>query len=230
MPNSPPPTLDLERQAWARGVRWVAGVDEVGRGSLAGPVVAAAVVLPPDVADAELPVLVRDSKLLSADQRCHAFPYILAAALGVGVGAADPAEVDALGIARATELAMLRALGQLPHVPDLVLVDGFRLRLWRGAQQHMVRGDRLVLSIAAASVVAKVRRDAAMIALDLACPGYGFHRHKGYGTAEHRAALRELGATCHHRLTWALLGPAGAEFADPRRGGASAAPAAEAIR
>jgi ribonuclease HII len=203
LPTTIPPTLDRERQAWAAGARWVAGVDEVGRGALAGPVVAAAVVLGPEPGCVDLTDLVRDSKLLSAGQRCAAYPAILAAARAVGVGAATPLEVDALGIARATELAMLRALDRLPRVPDLVLVDGYPVRLWRGPQRHFVRGDRLVLSIAAASIVAKVRRDAAMIAMDLAQPGYGFDRHKGYGTAEHRAALRELGATAEHRVSWA---------------------------
>lgn len=215
----PPPSLDAERAAWSAGARAVAGLDEAGRGALAGPVVAAAVVLPPcptrvltDLAE------VRDSKQLDSATRARLLPHILSTATGVGVGAAGPELVDALGIARAGDLAMLRALSALPCAVDFLLVDGFRLKLSRLPQRAVVRGDQSVLSIAAASIVAKVHRDAWMVRLGIEVPGYGFDRHKGYGTADHLRAIRARGATVHHRLTWAPLAP-------NRRSGAIARPA-----
>lgn len=197
------PTLAAESQAWAKGARWVAGVDEVGRGALAGPVLAAAVVLLPGPGTEALAGIVRDSKLLTAEQRCSAYPVIRSVALCVGVGQASAHAVDVLGIARANALAMRRALRSLSVLPDLLLVDGYPVQGWTGAQQAIVRGDRSVVAIAAASIVAKVTRDAAMIGLSARHPGYGFERHKGYGTAGHLAALAELGPTLQHRLSWA---------------------------
>ena len=182
-------------------------MDEVGRGALAGPVVAAAVVLPAE-ADRIPDALagVRDSKQLDGAARCRLFPRILDAAAGVGIGAACPATVDTIGIARAGDLAMMRALARLPSPPDCLLVDGFRLRLSGLPQRAVVRGDQTVLSIAAASIVAKVYRDAWMIRLGFEQAGYAFEAHKGYGTADHLRAIHRLGATVHHRLTWAPLG------------------------
>jgi ribonuclease HII len=198
--------MDLERRARARGARLVAGVDEVGRGALGGPVVAAAVVLDPgDPCVAAVLAGVRDSKLLDPVQRTALEPLIRSAARAVAVGRADAVEIDAIGIRGATEVAMLRALAHLPGRADLVLVDGFPIRLWRGAQQAIVHGDRLVLSIAAASIVAKVFRDAEMIALGARQPDYGWDEHKGYGAPAHLRAVETHGATVWHRLTWAPL-------------------------
>ncbi len=205
------PSLDHEHCAWAAGHEVVAGVDEVGRGALAGPVVAAAVVLRDDQACWQLLATVRDSKVLKPRVRREQSVAIRAAAAGVGLGAATAAEIDAAGIVRATELAMLRAVAALPTPPTFLLVDGFRLRTWPHAQEALVKGDRRVLSIAAASVVAKVARDAEMVALAQAWPGYGFERHKGYGTAQHLAAIRDLGPTEQHRLTWSPLRAIGAK-------------------
>lgn len=208
-----PPTLDREIAALMRGARIVAGLDEVGRGALAGPVVAAAVAL--HVADdglADALAGVRDSKQLTAAERGAQFDRITGGGLplDVGVGWASPLEIDAVGIARANDLAMLRALAALPTPPDHVLVDGYGVRLARLPQAPVVGGDRVSCSIAAASIVAKVRRDAAMVALGWDWPAYGFDRHKGYGTADHIAAIRRHGPTPHHRLSWRPLGPAAA--------------------
>lgn len=180
----------------------VAGVDEAGRGPLAGPVVAAAVVFlapPPEM----LAALIDDSKRLKAEQREAAFAAIRAAAregiAEIGVGAASAAEIGALNILRATHLAMARALRRLPGVPDLALVDGNAAPPLPCPVRCVVGGDALSLSIAAASVLAKVIRDRAMTRLDPRWPGYGFARHAGYPTAAHRAALARLGPSPHHR-------------------------------
>jgi ribonuclease HII len=203
------PTLDLEREAWLNGARWVAGLDEVGRGALAGPVVVSAVVLRPADEDRLMAILagVRDSKQLAPRARCELLGAILDVAATVTVAAASPVMVDTLGIVGATNLAARRALGHLPFGPDLLLVDGWPLPWYRGPQRAIIRGDGQVLSIAAASIVAKVHRDALMVDLGTTCPDYGFDRHKGYGTAAHRRVIATRGPTIHHRLTWALLRP-----------------------
>jgi ribonuclease HII len=206
--DPPIPRLDLERAAWAQGERRVAGVDEVGRGALAGPVVAAAVVFRAgDDVEALAPSL-RDSKQLAPAARLALYPRIVAAAWDWALGEASAAEVDALGISRASALAMRRALTGLRRSPDRVLVDGYPLRGWRGPQAALIRGDARVTSIAAASIVAKVRRDAAMVALGQRCGAYGFDAHKGYGTAAHLEALGLHGPSVHHRLTWSPCRPA----------------------
>ncbi len=200
------PNLAAERELWRSGVRLVAGLDEVGRGALAGPVVAAAVVLP-RVGPVLLERLdgVRDSKQLNAAARCRLYPAIIEHATAVGVGAASPLAVDVVGIVRATQLAMVRALAAMPITPEYLLLDGFPLPICHLPQRAITRGDRHVLSIAAASIVAKVSRDAEMIALSAGLPEYGFDRHKGYSTAAHRDAIVRCGRTVHHRLSWALL-------------------------
>lgn len=197
----PMPDLSLERQHRAQGARWVAGCDEAGRGCLAGPVVAAAVILPDD---ARLPGL-DDSKKLSAAQREALVPQIEAVALAVAVAACSPAEVDRLNVLWAAMEAMRRAAVALALQPDVLLVDGnTRIPDPPCAQLPVVRGDGISLSIAAASVLAKVTRDRQMVALDARVPGYGFAGHKGYPTTAHYAALAERGPSDHHRRTFRL--------------------------
>ncbi len=183
-------------EAAAGGV--VAGVDEAGRGPLAGPVVAAAVILAPG----RIPEGVADSKKLSAKRREMLFPEIMASAR-VGIGEASVAEIDEINILQATLLAMARALRKLPEPPSLVLVDGNRAPKINLAVKTVVGGDAKCLSIAAASIVAKVTRDRTMKALAAQHPGYGWEHNAGYGTAEHRAALARLGVTRHHRSSFA---------------------------
>jgi ribonuclease HII len=197
------PTLALEQVHWTAGWR-VAGLDEAGRGAWAGPVVAAAVVLPPlpDLADRLAGV--DDSKRLTPARR-REWATRIAALAQVGIGQAEVAEIDALGILAATYLAMERALAALPERPDVLLVDYLPRPLGKWPQQRLVRGERVSLSIAAASIVAKVHRDRLMVELDRVYPGYGLARHKGYGTAEHQAALARLGPAAVHRRSWAPL-------------------------
>ena len=195
------PDLSFERRHWDAGRRVVVGLDEAGRGCLAGPVVAAAVVLPPD---AHLPGL-DDSKKLSAEAREALLPVIQREALAVGIGQCSPAEVDELNVLWAAMEAMRRAAASLPLAPDLFLVDGNREV--PGApcpQETVIKGDTLSLSIAAASVVAKVTRDRIMVTLDAAFPVYGWAGHKGYPTAAHYAALATHGPSPHHRRSFRL--------------------------
>ena len=199
--------LRFERQAWSAGCARVAGVDEAGRGPLAGPVVAAAVVFDPAYLAAqergELAGLT-DSKKLSPAKREHFFALLQNRVVAsVGVGRAEVGEIDRLNILRATHLAMARALGALPVLPDRALVDGLPVPGLPCASTAVVGGDGLSLSIAAASVVAKVTRDRWMEALDRLHPGYGLARHKGYGTPEHLEALRRLGPSPCHRRSFA---------------------------
>jgi ribonuclease HII len=192
--------LEYERRFWGRG-HSVAGVDEAGRGPLAGPVVAAAVVLPAGVcvegAD--------DSKVLSAEVREELYQRIVACARCVGVGAASVREIDRRNILRATTVAMQRALDRLAAAPDHVVVDGLPVVHLGRDHDAVVDGDALVHSIACASIVAKVVRDRLMRRLALRYPGYAWDKNAGYGTAEHRAAIDALGVTPHHRLTFTGL-------------------------
>ncbi len=196
----PQDLLEYERRFWGRG-RSVAGVDEAGRGPLAGPVVAAAVILPPDT----LVEGADDSKQLSREVREQLFDDIRRAALCVGVGAASVREIDRRNILRATTVAMQRALEQLAEAPEHVVVDGLPVK-WLGREHDaVVDGDALIHSIGCASIVAKVVRDRLMQRLAARYPGYGWERNSGYGTAEHRAAIEEFGLTPHHRLTFTGL-------------------------
>lgn len=180
-----------------------AGVDEVGRGCLFGPVFAAAVVLPQASIAPLLQLGLTDSKALSARRRAALVPAIREWSRAWALGQATAAEIDRLGIRAATERAMLRALQKLPTPPDLLLVDGvLPLRGWEGTQSTLVRGDRLCAAIAAASVIAKESRDQLVRELAVRYPGYGLERHAGYGTARHRAALLELGPTPLHRRSF----------------------------
>ena len=188
------PSLDMELAAGGR----VAGVDEAGRGPLAGPVVAAAVVLRADTPP-ELAILLDDSKKLTADQRLAAFLALYASTAEIGVGAASVTEILRLNILHASMLAMRRAVSRLRIPPDLALVDGNYPPKLDCAVRCVVGGDALCLSIAAASIVAKVVRDRAMARLGVRFPGYGWHSNAGYATAVHREALQRLGPTRHHR-------------------------------
>ena len=183
--------------------RALAGVDEVGRGCLFGPVFAAAVVLPAQAAAPLAAAGLTDSKALRPRHRQRLVPLITAQASAWALGQASAADIDRLGIRSATEMAMLRALQRLPQAPALVVVDGvLPLRLWRGRQRTLVQGDRRCLAIAAASVLAKQARDALIVRLAERFPGYGLERHAGYGTAIHREALIRLGPSSLHRLSF----------------------------
>ena len=202
------PTQDEERRLHAEGFEVVAGIDEVGRGPIAGPVVAGAVVLP-DLDGFEhddLP-LVRDSKTLTHAQLARADALVRAIALGVGVGEASPEEIDALGIAPATRLAMRRALDLLPVRPAHLLIDAFPLDWNRVPCMPIVKGDGLCTAISAASIVAKVYRDRLMRDLDAAYPGYGLAGHKGYACSEHLAAVARLGPSPMHRKSFSPFKP-----------------------
>lgn len=195
------PDFALERPHWSAGLRRVAGVDEAGRGCLAGPVVAAAAILPPD---ADLPGL-DDSKKLTPERRDALYDRIHAEALAVGVGACSPAEIDELNILWAAMEAMRRAVVDLALPPDLALIDGNRVPPGLPIPaEAIVKGDAKSLSIAAASIIAKVTRDRLLVALDAEHPAYGFAGHKGYPTAQHYAALAAHGPTPHHRRTFRL--------------------------
>ena len=181
----------------------VAGVDEVGRGCLFGPVFAAAVVLEGSAADRLLKAGLTDSKKLSAKRRAALVPLIQSLSVASGLGQASAREIDACGIRVATERAMLRALQRLPQTPGLVLVDGnLPLRLWQGPQRTVIAGDSRSAAIAAASVLAKESRDALIRRLSARFPGYGLERHAGYGTAQHRQSLITSGPTPLHRHTF----------------------------
>ena len=203
--SSPP---EQARLPWhAPGL--VAGVDEAGRGPLAGPVVAAAVIL-----DDLHPIAgLADSKKLTAARREALFDEIRARALCFSIAEASVEEIDRLNILQASLLAMHRAVQALATAPQFVLVDGNRCPPWQLPSLAVVGGDDLVAAISAASVLAKVERDAEMVALDVRYPGYGFAAHKGYPTAEHLAALRRLGASPVHRRSFAPVRAAVAQCA-----------------
>ena len=201
-----PPSFRRERALIKRGIWPVAGCDEAGRGPLAGPVVAAAVILDPD----RIPRGIDDSKRLTAEQREKLFDKICATAQ-VSVAVASPARIDRDNILRASLWALKRAVVALPEQPRHVFVDG-RDRLDTACDcEAVIGGDGIVLSIAAASIVAKVTRDRLMCALAQDCPGYGFEQHKGYGVPEHLDALNRLGPTVHHRSFFAPVAAARAK-------------------
>lgn len=210
MPRNPPirPTDTLERAAGALDGALVVGVDEVGRGPWAGPVVAAAAVLDLTALPPGAAALIADSKALSASRRAAAEAAFTPHAR-LALGRAEVAEIDALNILQASLLAMRRAvetlLPALPRTPDMILVDGNRLPDWPFAARAVVRGDASCLSIAAAAIAAKRARDAEMTVLAARFPGYGWETNAGYGTAEHQAALRRLGPTEHHRRSFAPI-------------------------
>jgi ribonuclease HII len=198
---TPPPSAPYryEARAWRSGVGRVAGIDEAGRGPLAGPVVAAAVILAPDRRVASL----ADSKLLTPERREELFLVIHARALAVGVGVVDHETIDRVNILEATRRAMAAALAALSVVPELVITDFVSLPALPCPQRNLVAGDRRCASVAAASIVAKVTRDRLMLDADRRFPEYGFARHKGYATVEHLAALDRHGPCPIHRRSFA---------------------------
>jgi ribonuclease HII len=200
------PNLSEEGALFAAGYAHVAGLDEAGRGAWAGPVYAAAVVLPVDRPNlAGLLDGVRDSKLLSPLRRDALLPVIEDVAVAVGVGWADPAEIDEIGIAPAARQAMLRALSGLNGRVNALLIDYVRLSESDLHQRVLPKADVRCLSVAAASIVAKVARDRLMVQLDTRFPDYGFAQHKGYGTPQHHQALARLGPSPIHRMSWEPL-------------------------
>lgn len=189
---------EIEDQQYADGVQTICGIDEAGRGPLAGPVCAAAVILPPHC---QLPGL-NDSKKLSDKRRRELFPVICDQALAYGIGFATEQEIDEINILQATFLAMERALAQLSIRPDLALIDGNRGKDFGIPAKTVVKGDSLSASIAAASILAKVSRDDFMIHQATQYPQYGFEIHKGYGTRAHYAALEQYGPCPIHRTSF----------------------------
>jgi ribonuclease HII len=195
-----PSFIEEERLA-AQGYRLIAGVDEAGRGALAGPVVAAAVILPSDVDVAQLDG-VRDSKLIAPAKREWLFHHIYQLAIAVGVGMAPHSLVDSQGIIRATRVAMKQAIERLSPSPEWLLIDHLHLPELKLPQKGITHGDNLCFSIACASIIAKVARDRIMVELDGRYPGYGMARHKGYGTRQHVSCLLRLGACPIHRRSF----------------------------
>lgn len=188
----------IENSCFSDDIKIICGVDEAGRGPLAGPVCAAAVILPPNV---EIPGL-NDSKKLTDKKRRELFPIIKEMAISYGIGYASHEEIDEINILQATYLAMERALAQLDPKPDLALIDGNRAKDFDIPVKTVVKGDSLSASIAAASVLAKVSRDDLMLQLAEEYPQYGFEIHKGYGTKAHYEALRTYGHSPVHRMTF----------------------------
>jgi len=192
------PSFIEERMLEAQGYQRIAGVDEVGRGALAGPVVAAAVILPCQV-DAPWLTRVRDSKLLSPAKREYLFPCIQEIAISTGIGMTPPDIIDSRGIIKATRLAMKMAVDQLLPSPEYLLIDYMYLPEVPLHQKGIKNGDGLCFSIACASIIAKVTRDRLMTELDLIHPGYGLAQHKGYGTRKHLSGLHKMGVSPIHR-------------------------------
>lgn len=195
------PTFTEEKKLVKQGYRLIAGVDEVGRGALAGPVVAAAVLLPRRLKGAWLNEA-KDSKLLSPMKRESLFHNIHETAISVGIGITSHEIIDSLGIIKATQRAMKAAIDQLSPPPESLLIDYMHLPEVKLHQKGITNGDRLCFSIACASIIAKVARDRLMIELDRAYPGYGLAQHKGYGTAKHLSCLRKLGPSPIHRQSF----------------------------
>lgn len=207
--------LAFELELWNAGKEAVAGVDEVGRGALAGPVVAAAVILPPHpLALASLLGRVDDSKRLTPRQREQLYGEVSAQALAVGVGRCEASDIDRWGIVPATRRAMALALAALSIPPDYVLLDFLTLPDVTCPQHGIPHGDALSVSIAAASIIAKVTRDRWMCEQERVYPGYGFDQHKGYATAFHRESLARIGPCAQHRMSFAPLASQSMLFAD----------------
>ena len=199
------PTFTEEHRLWCAGYRHVAGIDEAGRGALAGPVVAAAVIVPPRSAQSGVWAQVDDSKRLTPGQRCIFAAAIQEEALAWGIGAVDAAQIDEIGIAPATKQAMVAAIAALAVRADFLLIDWVRLALCPIEQQSFTKADQRIVSVAAASILAKVHRDALLTALHEQYPEYGFAEHKGYATARHCAAIAQYGPCSVHRHSFAPI-------------------------
>jgi len=195
-------SLVEEKALYKQGYRFVAGIDEVGRGPLAGPVMAAAVVMPPRIRKSKWSDAVRDSKLLTSQQREELFEPIKEHAISYGIGMISVQTIDMHGIAKAVRLAMKQAVEQLSPSADFLLVDYFTIPELKLPQKGVVEGDGVCFSIACASILAKVARDRIMVEMDRVYRGYGFARHKGYGTREHLECLRKLGPCQIHRRSF----------------------------
>jgi len=195
------PTFDEEKSLAAQGFCRIAGVDEAGRGCLAGPVVAAAVILPCEI-EGDWIEEVMDSKMLTADKRDYLFPFIKENAISCGVGVISNEIIDVTNILKATKLAMKQAIERLTPQPDTLLIDYLKLPDVCLPQKGIPHGDGLCFSIACASIIAKVSRDRLMNELDKLYPGYGLCKHKGYWTAEHISCLNKLGPSPIHRRTF----------------------------
>jgi ribonuclease HII len=204
------PTFDYEHQYWSQNILHIAGLDEAGMGALAGPVVAGAVVFSPEalekITSESKKYPIRDSKLLSENQRAKSADFIKETALYWGIGSASVEEIDSINIRNASHLAMRRAIESLTIEPDMLMIDG------TGSNIHpiifslsIIKGDQLSYSIAAASILAKVARDSTMQTLHTLHPLYGFDSHKGYGAKKHMDALTQHGPTEHHRKSYAPI-------------------------
>ena len=198
------PDLKIEKRLWEKGSLQIGGIDEAGRGALAGPVAAAVVILPNIPKLTQILAGVRDSKQMTALQRERFEPLIKEASLSWSVGFASPAEIDQIGILPATRLAARRAVESLSLIPDYLITDYLDLPDIEVPQEKFVKGDMRSLTIAAASVLAKTARDAQMRILDEQFPGYTLSRHKGYGTRLHRKAIQKLGKSRIHRQSFKL--------------------------
>jgi len=203
------PSLEFEKILWKDGFKYVAGVDEAGRGALAGPVAAAAVVFPPDPSLLQTLDGVRDSKLMTPQERETWAPRIQATAVAWGIGFASAEEIDALGIVPATKLAATRALSVILATPthshpDYLITDYLVFPEIENPQTALIKGDQISLSVSAASVLAKTSRDAYMREIDSRYPGYFFSQHKGYGTRLHLQSLEMLGMCAIHRKTFSI--------------------------
>lgn len=198
------PNLDEERALFLRGFHLIAGIDEAGRGAMAGPVVAGAVILPWTL-DAQWAKMVKDSKFLTRARREYLYGFINNSAIATGVGIISPEIIDEIGIAAAARQAMKEAVGKLDPQPEILLIDYFTLPEVILPQKGVADGDSLCFSIACASIVAKVTRDRIMDDLDACYPGYGFSKHKGYLTSEHQDCLRKLGPCPIHRRSFSPI-------------------------
>ncbi len=197
------PTFKEEKLLWREGVRYVAGVDEVGRGALAGPLIAAAVIFP---ADFVLKYVINDSKKLSIKKRLEIEPMIKKSALSIGIGSASVSYINRYGIVKATQKAFIDAINKLSIKPEYVLIDAFYIEnLDKLIQKPIIHGDSISTTIAAASIIAKVKRDNLMIKLHKKHNQFGFLTNKGYGTKHHQEEIRKHGICKHHRTIFKLL-------------------------
>jgi ribonuclease HII len=199
------PSFAEEKLLRAQGYQFIAGVDEVGRGALMGPVVAAAIILP-DSIKSRWKGKVRDSKQLSPEAREYLYDFIKEAAISIGIGSSTNEVIDSVGIAKATRLAMIAAIEQLKPEPQYLLIDYVHLPETSLPQKGVTDGDSLCFSIASASIIAKVTRDRLVVEMDRDYPGYGFAGHKGYGTREHLECLRKKGPCPLHRRSFSPVG------------------------